>query len=191
MPFNRNDFIEFVIKETFRRDYLLKVWLNDKKEENIRDQTVINVKFKTTDNGVVLYIIGQTGYLTFMVGINKIHRYLLIIMDVCVNFLSFFCVTQVKNTKLAYVSEHTLSGHVSEFTVDSPVADGLWHVVLLVSNGQGTLVLLDGEPVLNLTEQSMDLTPVTVEKVILGAAMTSDSNIQHPGEFSQIMVGHR
>ena len=81
-----------------------------------------------------------------------------------------------------YLSKDTLSGHVSELTVDSPVADGVWHVLSLLIEGQITSLTLDGKPVLNVTDASMDLTPVSVEKIILGAALTGGSELKQSGE---------
>lgn len=82
-----------------------------------------------------------------------------------------------------YISKDTVSGHLSEFTVDSPVADGAWHVLLMFSNGQNTFLHLDGEPALNISDRSMDLTPVSIRKIIFGAALTGDSKLQQSGEF--------
>lgn len=67
--------------------------------------------------------------------------------------------------------------------MDSPVADGVWHVLSLFSNGHITFLTLDGKQVLNITDQSMDLTPVSVEKIVLGAALTGDSKVQQSGEI--------
>lgn len=60
MQFNGNDYIEYVVKERFKRDYLLKDLLDDGKEENTGDQTVINIKFKTRDDGILMFVVGQT-----------------------------------------------------------------------------------------------------------------------------------
>lgn len=95
-------------------------------------------------------------------------------------FLSLF---QVKDGKLVYLFEDTLSGHMSEFAVDAPVTDGLWHVLSLFSNGKNTFLFLDGNSVSNITHHSMEFTPVTVEKIILGAAVTGHSKLQHSGEI--------
>lgn len=82
-----------------------------------------------------------------------------------------------------FLSKDTPSGHLSEFTVDSLVADGVWHVLSLLSNGQIAFLTLDGKPVLNVTDPIMDLTPVSAEKIVLGAALTGDSKIQQQGEI--------
>lgn len=104
-------------------------------------------------------------------------------MYVCECEMFCSCLIQVKDRKLVYISEDTLSGRVSEFTVDSPVTDGLWHVLSLFSNGQNIFLLLDGDSALNVTQQSMDLTPVALKKIILGAAVTNNSKLQHSGEI--------
>ncbi|XP_056230340.1 protocadherin Fat 4 isoform X2 [Seriola aureovittata] len=148
-----NDYIEYVIKERFKRDYLLKDSLDDEKEGNNRHQTVINIKFKTKHNGALMFVTGQTGYIML----------------------------KIKDRKPVFLSKDTLSGHLSEFTVDSTVADRVWHVLSLFSNGQITFLTLDGKPVLNITDRIMDLTPVSVEKIILGAALTGDSKLQQSG----------
>ncbi|KAL7400452.1 hypothetical protein ABVT39_012542 [Epinephelus coioides] len=153
LRFNGNDYIEYVIKERFKRDYLLKDLLDDEKKGNTRDRTVINIKFKTQDHGVLVFIVGQTGY----------------------------TVLRIKDRKPVYISKDTLSGHLSELTVDSPVADGVWHVLSLLSNGENIFMVLDGKSVLNITGRSMDLTPVSVEKIIFGAALTDDSKFQQSG----------
>nr|XP_046245043.1 protocadherin Fat 4 [Scatophagus argus] len=153
LRFNGNDYIEYVIKERVKRDYLLKNLLGDEKEENTRDQTVINIKFKTKDNGVLIFVVKQTGYIML----------------------------KINDRKPVYISKDMLSGHLSEFTVDSPVADGDWHVLLLFSNGRSSYLLLDGKPALNFTDPSLDLTPVSVEKIIIGAALSGDSKFQHSG----------
>lgn len=70
--------------------------------------------------------------------------------------------------------------------MDSPVADGAWHVLVLSSHGQNTFLILDGQPALNITGQSMDLTPVNVRQIIIGAALTGDSKVQHSGEYAGV-----
>ena len=66
MQFHGSDYIEYVIKERFRRDYLLKDLMDDDTQEHIRNQTVINIKFKTKDDGVLFFVFGQTGYIKLM-----------------------------------------------------------------------------------------------------------------------------
>lgn len=83
-----------------------------------------------------------------------------------------------------YISK--VSGHLSELTMDSFVADSAWHVLVLSSHGQNTLLYFDGQPALNITGRSMDLTPVNVRKIIIGAALAGDSEFQHSGEYAGV-----
>nr|XP_008274874.1 PREDICTED: protocadherin Fat 4-like [Stegastes partitus] len=116
LRFNGSDYIEYVIKERFKRDYLIKHVVGVKKEAHIRDQTVINIKFKTKEDGVLMFILGQMGYIML----------------------------KIKDRKPVYISKDTLSGHLSELIVDSPVADGVWHVLSLFNKRQSTLLSVDG-----------------------------------------------
>ncbi|XP_029027227.1 protocadherin Fat 4 [Betta splendens] len=153
LRFTSNEYVEYFVKERFRRDFQLKNLLDNEKEENTGDQALINIKFKTKDGGVLISVLTQIGYL---------------LLDVI-------------DGKLVFIFRDTVSGHKSEIAVEPPVADGLWHVVLIISHGQNTLLLLDDNPVLNVTHQMMKFTPVTVEKIVVGAAVTADSKLQHSG----------
>lgn len=186
MRFNGNDYIEYVIKERFKRDYLLKDLLDDEKEGNTGGRTVINIKFKTQDNGVLIFVVGQTGYTMLKVGIECIYRNMNSswIHVLRLKLLVFFSVFQIKDRKPVYVSKDTMSGHLSEFTVESPVTDGVWHVLTLFSIGQNTFLLLDSKSVFNTTESTMDLTPFSVEKIVFGAALTGDSKPQQSGKYT-------
>ncbi|KAM7399062.1 hypothetical protein PAMP_018355 [Pampus punctatissimus] len=153
LRFNGNDYIEYVIKEKTKRDYLLRDLLDDEKQGNTKNQTEINIKFKTQDNGVLIFVLGQTGY----------------------------TMLTIKDRKPVYIFKDILSGHLSEFIADSSVADGTWHVLSLFSKGQNMFLLLDGKSVLNITHRSIDLSPVNLEKIILGSAPAGDSKLQQAG----------
>ncbi|KAG7478673.1 protocadherin Fat 4-like [Solea senegalensis] len=153
LRFSGNDYVEYVIKERFRRDFLLKESLSDKNEGSDKDQTVMSIKFRTKDSGVLLFVIGQTG----------------------------FIVLTIKDRKPLCLFKESQSGHLLEFTVDATVADGLWHVLSLSSGGHVMFLTLDGKAVLNITDRRMDLTPARVEKIVLGAALTDDAKLQQPG----------
>lgn len=94
-----------------------------------------------------------------------------------------FCPLQIRDSKPVYVSRDVLSGNLSEFVVDSSVADGFWHVLSLFSEGHNAVLLLDGKLALNITGGSIDVTPVNVEKIILGSAQTGDSKLDESGEI--------
>lgn len=92
LRFNGNDYIEYVVKEQFKRDNLLKDLLDDEKEENTGDQTMINIKFKTKDSGVLMFVVGQREYTMLLVCM-----YIFYPADfsscICFNFkIVFFCV---------------------------------------------------------------------------------------------------
>lgn len=72
LRFNGNDYIEYVIKERFKRDYLLKGLLDDNADSNSIKQAVISIKFKTKDNGALMFVTGQTGYIMLKVGMHLI-----------------------------------------------------------------------------------------------------------------------
>lgn len=69
LHFNGNDYIEYVVKERFKRDHLLKDLLDDIKGENSQEETPINFKFKTQDDGVLVFAAGQTGSTMLTVGL--------------------------------------------------------------------------------------------------------------------------
>ncbi|XP_024861742.1 protocadherin Fat 4 isoform X2 [Kryptolebias marmoratus] len=147
LKFNESDYIEYVIKERFKRDYLLKKLVDNEKE------TVITIKFKTKDDGVLLSVLGQTEYILLM----------------------------IRDRKPVYIFKETLSGHLLEFTVEFLVADELWHVLSLSSNGPNTFLSVDDKILLNSSEKRMDLSPVNVERFILGAAPKPGTKLQHSG----------
>ncbi|KAM3615537.1 uncharacterized protein V6R79_003654 [Siganus canaliculatus] len=155
-----NDYIQYVIKEKHRRDYLLNNLLGESKEAENRHQTEINIKFKSLKNGVLIFVSRKTGYSLLM----------------------------ISDGKPVYISKDAQSGRLSEFTSDYFVADGAWHVLLLFSNGQDIYMGLDDRPVLNITGQRLDLTPVSVNEIVLGAALTSDSDLLHPGSDLEIFA---
>lgn len=172
LKFNGSDYIDYVIKEKFKRDYLMKEILDENLGLN-RDQQMINIKFKTKHDGVLMFIRGQRTYIMLKVG--EIH---LTIYTSCILYSSmklFFPFIQIKDKKPVYIFEDALLGHLSDFSVDRPVADGVWHLLSLFSRGQNTFLSVDGKPVLNITGQSMDLTPLSVEKITLGAAPTRET----------------
>lgn len=70
MQFSKRDYVEYVIKERFKRDYLLK-GLVDGRKANSTNQTGINIKFKTQqDDGVLFLVLGQKAAITLMVGMK-------------------------------------------------------------------------------------------------------------------------
>lgn len=81
-----------------------------------------------------------------------------------------------------YMTKSSASGYLSEMTVDSPVADGDWHVLDLSSNGRDTYVNVDGKAALNVTDHSLDFNPLGIRKIVFGASLTDDPLFQYSGE---------
>lgn len=67
-----NDYIEYVIKERYKRDHKLRELLDGgiRKEESTNDLTEMEVKFKTQDNGVLVSILRRKGYIVLRVGMH-------------------------------------------------------------------------------------------------------------------------
>ncbi|XP_015241891.1 PREDICTED: protocadherin Fat 4-like isoform X2 [Cyprinodon variegatus] len=156
MSFKGSEYIEYVIKERFKRDLLLKDLMDNTKQENKTDQTLITIKFKTKEGGTLLFIPGKTGNIMLM----------------------------VKDRKPVYTSIDTTLGHKAELTVDFLVADGLWHSLSLLSRGSNNSLFVDDKMVLNVTERDMDLKLVHLEKIFLGAVPQRQTKLQNPGEES-------
>ncbi|RVE65013.1 hypothetical protein OJAV_G00132020 [Oryzias javanicus] len=153
MQFSKRDYVEYVVKERFKRDYLLK-GLVDERKGNSTNQTEITIKFKTKeDDGVLFLVLGQKSDIILM----------------------------IREKKPVYVFKDRSSGHVSEFTADLQVADGVWHVLTLSSEGPSSSLSVDSKLVFNSTERSMDLTPINVEKIIVGAAPTREPHLEQLG----------
>ena len=70
--FSGKDYIECVFKESYKRDIILK----DLKYDGLHDEvtnkysTLIDVKFKTRNNGVLMSVLGINGYTMLTVGKN-------------------------------------------------------------------------------------------------------------------------
>ena len=75
LHFSGKDYIECVFKERYKREILLK----DLKYDGLRDEvtnkysTLIEIKFKTRNNGVLMSVLGNNGYTILMVGNKFIH----------------------------------------------------------------------------------------------------------------------
>uniref|UniRef100_A0A3B5A9T2 Cadherin domain-containing protein n=1 Tax=Stegastes partitus TaxID=144197 RepID=A0A3B5A9T2_9TELE len=110
LRFNGSDYIEYVIKERFKRDYLIKHVVGVKKEAHIRDQTVINIKFKTKEDGVLMFILGQMGYIMLKVGLTCIY---------IIAHLVFICVKHFISSKSDKRQKACV--HFQRHTVRTPV----------------------------------------------------------------------
>ncbi|CAL8352694.1 unnamed protein product [Lota lota] len=148
--FSGKDYIECVFKERYKRDILLKDLKYDGLHDEVKNKysTLIEIKFKTRNNGVLMSVIGNNGY----------------------------TMLTLKDQKLHFTLDNT-----SGFAVEAPVADGLWHILSVISDGQNAVVYLDEQAILNTT-RGIYLTPVTLDRIVLGQAVPQlGSRLQVPG----------
>lgn len=68
LHFSGDEYIEYIMKERARRDFLLKDLLDGKKENRYGEQIGISIKFKTQNNGALVSVAGHTEYLLLKVG---------------------------------------------------------------------------------------------------------------------------
>ncbi|XP_047248333.1 protocadherin Fat 4-like [Girardinichthys multiradiatus] len=95
-------------------------------------------------------------------------------------YMSLYLYFQVRDRKPLYIFIDTL-GHMSEFTLELLVADGLWHILSLLSCGHNTSLSVDDKMVLNITKQNMDFRLISLEKIILGAAPNRQTKLKQSG----------
>ena len=82
------------------------------------------------------------------------------------------------------------SGDLSEITVNPPVADGIWHVLHLYREGHNTIITIDEQLSMNTTNGTLDLTPVNVEKMVLGAVPPGIAReLLQPGGNTHVLHG--
>lgn len=92
----------------------------------------------------------------------------------------FWMYFQVRDGRPVYTSIDPL-GHMSEFTVELLVADGLWHILSLLTSGRNNSLYVDDKMVLNITQKNMDLRLFSLEKIILGGAPPRQIKLQQTG----------
>ncbi|XP_076832194.1 protocadherin Fat 4 isoform X2 [Brachyhypopomus gauderio] len=148
--------VEFFVKESYIRDQLLK-FLLDGKYGVIQGFVSFEIKFKTIKkNSVLIFCWGRMLQLTL----------------------------KISDGRPLYMFMNATSGQQWELGVDKGVSDGQWHVLLLRRHGQGASVLLDEQPVVNITHTVISQAVITVEMVVLGQAPRGD-----PADFSSGFVG--
>ncbi|XP_062329447.1 protocadherin Fat 4 [Osmerus eperlanus] len=153
---NGNGYIAYGIRESYRRNVQLRDLLNthSTKEKIRRVFSEIEVKIKTINNdGVLVFVLGRIRH----------------------------TVLRIVDGQLQYISIDSRSGHLSEVTVNPPVADGIWHVLHLYREGHNTIITIDEQLSMNTTNGTLDLTPVNVEKMVLGAVPPGTARELQPG----------
>ncbi|KAG5837527.1 hypothetical protein ANANG_G00240250 [Anguilla anguilla] len=151
---NGQAYIEYVVKESYRRDQRLKDWVSGDggKAEGTDGGSGVEVKLRTAErDGALLFISGRKGRATL----------------------------RVTDGRLLFTSNHSTSDRqVTEVATDVPLVDGRWHTLRLFGEGPATVISLDGLPVLNTTESTLDLTIANVHRIVLGG--------DHPGETTTL-----
>lgn len=99
-------------------------------------------------------------------------------------FIYLFFQFQIKDRKLWFTSQNNVSGNLTDVTLDAPVSDGLWHVVSLLTDTPNTILLVDSKVAFNITHR-LDLTPLHVEKIVLGGG---DNKVQQTGNQNILII---
>ncbi|XP_035240204.1 protocadherin Fat 4 [Anguilla anguilla] len=155
---NGQAYIEYVVKESYRRDQRLKDWVSGDggKAEGTVGGSGVEVKLRTAErDGALLFISGRKGRVTL----------------------------RVTDGRLLFTSNHSTSDRqVTEVATDVPLLDGRWHTLRLFGEGPATVISLDGLSVLNTTESTLDLTIANVHRIVLGGDHPGETTtLQQPG----------
>ncbi|XP_061073753.1 protocadherin Fat 4 [Conger conger] len=148
--------IEYVVKESYRRDQQLKDWLygDGGKAEGPAGGSGLEMNLRTTEqDGALLFILGRKGQATL----------------------------KVMGGKLLFISSDDISRQVTEIAMDTPLVDSHWHTLHLFRERSATMILLDGHLVMNTTESTLDLTIANVHRMVLGADQSGGTTTQQPG----------
>uniref|UniRef100_A0A3P8XR24 EGF-like domain-containing protein n=2 Tax=Esox lucius TaxID=8010 RepID=A0A3P8XR24_ESOLU len=155
-------YIEYVVRESYRRELQLRALLAGDRggKERSRDLSAIEVKVKTVKkDAVLLFVLGGKGHSEL----------------------------RVMGGNLTYIVKDKTSGIISEIAMETHIADGEWHVLYLATFGHSSVLLMDGMTVLNTSDdRALDLSVVNVKKIVLGATPTKpeDTVIQHSVGFT-------
>ncbi|KAJ8368497.1 hypothetical protein SKAU_G00085250 [Synaphobranchus kaupii] len=115
---NGQAYIEYVIKESYRRDQLLKDWVygDGGKTGGTDSVSGVEIKLRTAEkDGALLSISGRKGHASL----------------------------RVTDGKLQFMSTDNISRQSTEIAMDIPLVDGRWHALDLFSDGMATVILLE------------------------------------------------
>ncbi|KAG7471237.1 hypothetical protein MATL_G00122340 [Megalops atlanticus] len=153
---NGQAYVEYVIKESYRRDQQLRdlVEGGSGKADGGGHVTGMEIKLRTTGKGgTLLFILGRTGHTAL----------------------------RIVDGKLLYTFRDNASGHLTEIPGEVMLADGHWHVLHLFKDGPITMLLLDGLLAMNTTEPTFDLNTVSMDRIVLGGGLPGRAKNQQPG----------
>ncbi|XP_067220490.1 protocadherin Fat 4 [Chanodichthys erythropterus] len=144
---NGEAYIEFAIKESYRRNQLLQAIL-DGKEGDSQGFDSVEIKMRTVRrNGVLLVCWCQTAHLKL----------------------------KISDGKPQYVFTNVTSGQQLELSIEGDVSDGQWHVLQLRRRGSYISLFLDERPVVNTTNGTITHSAFLVETIFLGTASLRES----------------
>ncbi|XP_016430333.1 protocadherin Fat 4-like [Sinocyclocheilus rhinocerous] len=144
---NGEAYIEFAVKEIYRRNQLLQAIL-DGKEGDSQGFDSVEIKMRTVrTNGVLVVCWCQTAHLKL----------------------------KISDGKPLYVFTNVTSGQRLELSMEGNVSDGQWHVLQLRRRGSYISLFLDERPVVNTTNGTITHSAFLVETIFLGSAPLRES----------------
>ncbi|XP_016363179.1 protocadherin Fat 4-like [Sinocyclocheilus anshuiensis] len=144
---NGEAYIEFAVKESYRRNQLLQAIL-DGKEGDFQGFDSVEIKMRTVRrNGVLVVCWCQTVHLKL----------------------------QISDGKPLYVFTNITSGQRLELSIEGNVSNGQWHVLHLRRRGSYMSLFLDERPVVNTTNGTITHHTFLVETIFLGSAPLKES----------------
>ncbi|KAL1260964.1 hypothetical protein QQF64_008791 [Cirrhinus molitorella] len=144
---NGEAYIEFAVKESYRRNQLLQA-IQDGKEGDSQGFESVEIKMRTVRrNGVLVVCWCQTAHIKL----------------------------KISDGKPLYVFTNVTSGQRLELLIEGNVSDGQWHVLQLRRRGSYMSLFLDERPVVNTTNGTIIPSTFLVETIFLGSAPLRES----------------
>ncbi|MGH0184637.1 UNVERIFIED_CONTAM: hypothetical protein FKN15_015775 [Acipenser sinensis] len=134
-------YIDYVIKESYKRSQLVRNQLDSVTNEKKDDISAVEIKFMTRrKEGVLVHIQGHDGSTSVKMVDGKIH----------------------------YISEDGLSGHVRSVFTEALLSEGQWHLLHLERDRLYTRLILDNKYIMNVTNHTHDFSEINVQSFSLG-----------------------
>ncbi|XP_056329349.1 protocadherin Fat 4-like [Danio aesculapii] len=144
---NGEAYVEFDVKESYRRNQLLQAILDSGKEGDSLGFDSVEIKMRTVRrNGVLVVCWSQSAHLKL----------------------------KISDGKPLYMFTNVTSGHQLELSVEGNVSDGQWHVLHLRRRGSFFSLFLDDRPVANTTNGTITHSAFLVETIFLGSDPARD-----------------
>ncbi|XP_051534770.1 protocadherin Fat 4 [Myxocyprinus asiaticus] len=150
---NGEVYIEFAVKESYRRNQLLQAIL-DGNEGDSQGLYNVEIKMRTVRKNCILIVFwSKTAHLAL----------------------------QISDGKPLYVFTNATSGQRQELSIKGDVSDGQWHVLQLHRKRPYITLFLDERPIVNTTNSTITHSVFIVETVYLGTAPLSESRDKNSG----------